>query len=156
SQFAGGKRLDLEFLVGRVRDKFREGLGTAVDRVEALREARGQAPLQFRRRLRNCGRRDRRSREAEGGGLEEQTSFHRRWFPSLAGRPAGVGGAYFLCAGYARGAPLAATIIGIPHAAAIDAAQIGDRNLRIYGSSGGITSVLVWSGKAGGEEGSAP
>ena len=47
--FAGGEHLDLEFVVGHLGDVFRQLLGAAVDRVERLREARGQAPLDFGR-----------------------------------------------------------------------------------------------------------
>ena len=48
---AGGEDLDLELVVGGFGDELGEDLGRAVDRVERLREARGQAPLDLRREL---------------------------------------------------------------------------------------------------------
>ena len=51
--------LDLEFVVGRLGHVLGEGLGGAEDRVERLREARGQAPADLRHGLRDRRRRDR-------------------------------------------------------------------------------------------------
>src|SRR5262249_33069370 len=75
---AGGEDLNLELVVGRLGDVFGEGLGGAVERVERLRKARGQAPFHLGRRLRDGGRGDRRGGEADAGGFEEFTTFHGR------------------------------------------------------------------------------
>ena len=73
---ARGKRLDLEPVVGRLGDEARHVFGGAVDRVEGLREARGQTPFDLGHRLGDrrlgnggCG-------NAEAGRLEEFTTFH--------------------------------------------------------------------------------
>ena len=54
------RRADLELVVGRLGDVLGEGLAGAVQRVERLGEARGQAPFQLRHRLRD-GRRGKRA-----------------------------------------------------------------------------------------------
>ena len=74
--FAGGENLDLEFVVGRFGDRLGEHFRRAVDRVERLREARGQPPFQFRRRLRDRRRGDRGGGEPTPAAFEELTTFH--------------------------------------------------------------------------------
>jgi hypothetical protein len=75
--FACGKDLDLEFVVGGFGDVFGKRLRRAIDGIEALGEAGGQAPFDVRRALRNGGRGDRRGcRGAETGGRDKGTSFH--------------------------------------------------------------------------------
>src|SRR5262249_24606611 len=49
--FAGGKGLDLELVVGRLGNVFGEVFRSAVERVERLRPACGPAPLELRRPL---------------------------------------------------------------------------------------------------------
>ena len=63
---AGGKDLDLELVVGRLRDVFGERLASAVQRVERLRPARGQSPFEFRRSIARWPARRPRMRRAQG------------------------------------------------------------------------------------------
>ena len=80
--FAAGENLDLEFAVGRVGDKFREGQAGAEQRIERLRPARGQTPLQFRHRLGDGGHGNRGARGAHTGNFQEFTTFHGVFPPS--------------------------------------------------------------------------
>jgi len=56
NDFTARKSLDLEFVVGGFSDHLGHHLGAAMQRIERLRPARGHAPLDLRRRLRD-GRR---------------------------------------------------------------------------------------------------
>ena len=73
---AGGEDLDLELVVGRLGDRFGEDLGGAVDRIERFRKARGQPPLDFRHRLGDGRRGDRRGGKPGAGSLQEFTTLH--------------------------------------------------------------------------------
>ena len=53
NHFARREHLDLELVVGHFGDVLRDLLRAAEDRVQRLRKARGQAPFDLRRRLRN-------------------------------------------------------------------------------------------------------
>ena len=75
-ELAGRKGLDLEFVIGGLGDIFREGLRRAVDGVERFREARGQAPFDFRRALRDRGCSSQRRRAGDRAAPEECTTFH--------------------------------------------------------------------------------
>jgi hypothetical protein len=70
------KGLDLEFVVGGVGDVFGEGLRRAVNGIERLRKARGQAPFDLGRRLRDRGGRNQRRRAGHGATFEKCTAFH--------------------------------------------------------------------------------
>ena len=72
----GGEDLDLEPVVGRLGDRLRKRLGGAVERVERLREARGQAPFELRHRLRDGGLRNRGRGGGQAGRLQELTTLH--------------------------------------------------------------------------------
>src|SRR5690242_10552712 len=75
--FSGGEKLDLEFVVGGLCDRLTHHVGAAVDRVQGLRPARRHAPLQFRHRLRDCRRRNRRStRNPKSRDLDKISTFH--------------------------------------------------------------------------------
>jgi hypothetical protein len=75
--FSGGEKLDLEFVVGGLCDRFAHLIGAAVNRVQRLRPARRHPPLQFRHRLRNCRRRNRRStRNPKPCDLDKISTFH--------------------------------------------------------------------------------
>jgi hypothetical protein len=74
--FAGRKGLHLKLAVGQLGDALTHRIGRAVDRVQALRPARGHAPAHRRRALgegragqRGCG-------NAGGGPLEKRASLH--------------------------------------------------------------------------------
>ena len=75
---AGGKNLNLEFVVGRFSHRLGEDLRRAIDGVERFREARGQPPFELGHGLRDRGLGDR----GGGGGkprrLQELTTFHER------------------------------------------------------------------------------
>ena len=76
NDFARRKHLDLELVVGHFGDVFRQLLGAAIDRVERLREARRQAPLDLGRGLRN-GRRGNGGRGRTGRrNLQKITTLH--------------------------------------------------------------------------------
>src|SRR5258708_1548010 len=51
--FARSERLDLEFTVGDLCDAFAEIFAAAVEGIERLRPACGEAPFDFRHRLRD-------------------------------------------------------------------------------------------------------
>ena len=70
-------------------DVFGDGFGAAVDGVERLRKARGQAPFDLGHGLRDRGLRDRRGRKADAGRLQELTTFHSGSPPPCAGLPSG-------------------------------------------------------------------
>jgi hypothetical protein len=75
---AGGKHLDLEFVVGHVSDVFGDLGRAAIDRVQRLREARGHAPLDLGRGLRDRGRGHRGSRRgASCRNFQEITTLHQ-------------------------------------------------------------------------------
>ena len=75
--FAGGESLDLEFVVGGFADHLRHHLGAAMQRIERFRPARRHPPFDFRHRLRNRRRCDRRrTRHAQSGDLDEISTFH--------------------------------------------------------------------------------
>ena len=71
---------DLELVVGRLGHDLGEVLDAAVQRVERLGEARGQAPVELGRGLGDGGRRDRaggrRGGGADTGGAEEFATLH--------------------------------------------------------------------------------
>src|SRR5262249_60731375 len=73
---AGRERLDLEPVVGRFGNRLGKQLRRTPQGVERLREARGEAPFQLRRRLRNGGRGNGSRGQAATRGLEEVTTFH--------------------------------------------------------------------------------
>ena len=70
-------------------DVFGDGLGAAVEGVERLRKARGQAPVDLGHGLRDRGLRDRRGRKADAGRLQELTTFHACSPPPCAWLPSG-------------------------------------------------------------------
>jgi hypothetical protein len=75
--FAGGERLDLEFVVGDIGNALAEKFAAAIKRIERLRPACGEAPLDFRIRLRDRGRCDHSTRrETDATCLQEITTFH--------------------------------------------------------------------------------
>ncbi|MGY4352451.1 hypothetical protein ACVWXM_008944 [Bradyrhizobium sp. GM7.3] len=76
NELAGREGLDLEFVVGGLGNIFRKSLSGAVDSVQRLREARGQAPFDLGRALRDrrCG--NQRRRAGNRAALEECTAFH--------------------------------------------------------------------------------
>src|ERR1700722_17068187 len=73
---AAGEDLDLELAVGRFRDVLGDRHARAPQRVERFWPARGQAPFDGGRRLRDRGLRDRGGCDAHGRGLNELTAFH--------------------------------------------------------------------------------
>ena len=82
---AGGEGADLELAVGDFRDALGDVLGRAVQRVEALRPARREAPLEA-----GLGLSDRRRGDGAGGHancrvLEERSALHE-FAPLLVGR----------------------------------------------------------------------
>jgi hypothetical protein len=86
--FTGREDLDLELAVGQLGDHFRHDFGAGVDRVEGLREARRQAPFDFRIRL-GDGRHGDGGRSGAGrGGLDKLTTLH---LGTLLGCLAGAG-----------------------------------------------------------------
>ncbi len=92
NDLAAGEDLDLELAVGRFRDIFGEGLVSAIQRVERLRPARSQSPLERRHRLRNRRLGDGRCRGCRGpcpNGSEKFTAFHNV-LPLSAARIDGV------------------------------------------------------------------
>src|SRR5262249_61246597 len=73
------KHLYLEFVVGQLRHRLGENFGSAINRVERLREARRAAPLKLRHRLRNGGHghtRGRGGNAGQPGGFEKFATFH--------------------------------------------------------------------------------
>jgi len=88
-ELAGRVRRDVELAVGGRADAVAEHFGAAVDRVERLREARCEPPLDRRHRLRDgrLGKRGhgrRRGDRAHGArAAEELTSFHERGLPVM-------------------------------------------------------------------------
>src|SRR3974390_667854 len=75
--FTGGEKLDLEFVVGGLCDSLAHDVGAAINCVQRLRPARGHAPFQSWRGLRNC-RRDNRRRTSgpENRDLDKISTFH--------------------------------------------------------------------------------
>jgi hypothetical protein len=73
---AGGKDLDLEFVVRDIGDVLCKILAAAIQRVERLRPTRSEPPFQLRHRLRDRRRGNRRSSKPRAGGAQEFTAFH--------------------------------------------------------------------------------
>ena len=71
------ERLDLELAFGRRRHELRQEVRAAIDRVERFREARGQAPADFRARLGDRGLGDGACGEACTGRGEKIAAFHK-------------------------------------------------------------------------------
>ena len=105
--FAAGKRLNLELVVGGFGDIFGEQLSTAPQRVERFRPARRHTPLELRHRLRDRRRGHRGcARNANTGNFEKISSLHgiptlcccvtRVWARSILKTASGLGGS---CAG---------------------------------------------------------
>src|SRR5215472_10295049 len=75
--FAGGEKLDLEFVVGGLCDGFAHDVGAAINCVQRLRPARGHAPFQPWHGLRNCRRGNRRRTSGpKSRDLDEISTFH--------------------------------------------------------------------------------
>src|SRR2546426_6368545 len=72
---AGGKGTDGELSVGDLAHAPGDQLGAAVQRVEALRPARGEAPLDARLRLRDGGGRDARCGDTRRGPLPKWSAL---------------------------------------------------------------------------------
>ena len=72
---AGGEHLDLEFVVGDLGDALGEIFAAAIERIERLRPACRQPPFQFRRRLGDRRRGNRRTGKADAGGFQKFTAF---------------------------------------------------------------------------------
>jgi hypothetical protein len=84
--FAGGERLNLEFVVGDLGHAFGEILAAAVQRIERLWPTRRISPLHFRHRLRDRRRGNRCARgETDATCFQEITTFHA--LPSVVPRP---------------------------------------------------------------------
>ncbi len=89
---AGAEGLDLELVVRRLGHELRDHLGGAVDGVERLREARGEAPLDLGRRVGDGrGGDDGRSGGGHGRAFQELPSLHEVP-PLFAGPRRGSGG----------------------------------------------------------------
>src|SRR6185369_8665432 len=75
---AGSEDADLELAARDLLDALRDHLATAVDGVEALREARGAAPAHVRQRrgLRHGLRRGRRGYRGDAAASQEFASVH--------------------------------------------------------------------------------
>src|SRR5664279_3311530 len=92
NDFAGGKGLELEFIIGGFADRLGHLLGAAMQRIQRLRPACRHAPFDLRHRLRNRRRGDGGSTcDTQTCDLDKVSSFHRiphlamrRW-PSLRG-----------------------------------------------------------------------
>jgi hypothetical protein len=75
--FSGGEDLDLELVVGRLRDQLAHDFRAAIERIERFRPARRHAPFDLRHRLRKGRSRDRRAaRDAKSSDFEKVSSFH--------------------------------------------------------------------------------
>ena len=73
---SGRVRGDLELAFGQLADALAEERSRAVDRVETLGEAGGEAPLDLRRSLRDRRRGDGGGRKPGTGLRQESASFH--------------------------------------------------------------------------------
>src|SRR5450631_4349421 len=74
--FAGGERLNLEFVIGDLGDALAEIFATAVERVERLRPTGRQPPLHLRHGLCDRGRGDCAGSETDAPYFQEITTFH--------------------------------------------------------------------------------
>ena len=92
NDFAGGKYLNLEFVVGHFRDVFRELGRAVVNGVERLREARRHAPFDLGRGLRDRRRGHRRGGGTGCGNFQKITTLHSGI--SLVGRFPGISGVF--------------------------------------------------------------
>ena len=79
--FAGGKGLDLEFVVGDLGDALAEIFAAAIERIERLRPACSQTPAYLGHRFRDRRRSDRACGETDAANFQKFTTFHA--FPSL-------------------------------------------------------------------------
>ena len=73
---AGRKGLDLKLVVGGISDVFGKGLRGAENGIERFWKARGQAPFDLGRTLRDRGCCNQRRRAGHGAAFEERTAFH--------------------------------------------------------------------------------
>src|SRR3954447_8474609 len=75
-QFAGGKRLNLEAVVGYFGDALAKIFATPVKRIERFRPAGRVSPLELRHRLRNRRRGNRAGGETDAACFQKITTFH--------------------------------------------------------------------------------
>src|SRR5207249_10296086 len=73
---AGGKGADGELSIGDLAHAPGDQLGAAVQRVEALRPARGEAPLDARLRLRDGRRSDCAGGDSGSSFLKKRSALH--------------------------------------------------------------------------------
>ena len=73
------KRLELELVVGRLRDALGNHLALAEERIEALRVGRGHTPTYFRLRLRNGRGRNGACRGGQARAFENFSSVHEHF-----------------------------------------------------------------------------
>jgi hypothetical protein len=78
---AGREDLNLELAVGGVADELGKLLRRAEDRVERLREARGQPPLHLGLRLRDRGHGDRGRGGGQSACFQKVAAFHKVILP---------------------------------------------------------------------------
>jgi hypothetical protein len=86
--FAGGKNLNLEFIVGDFGDALGHIFRSAVKRIQRFRPACRQTPFQFRHRLGNSRRSNRGGRQAASRSLQKFATFHSVSPFVFADRPA--------------------------------------------------------------------